>query len=39
MSIVVSMLNSEVSDLNTSKQSTFTQDRGSLNDVTLTKLD
>ncbi|MBA0549782.1 hypothetical protein Golob_020795, partial [Gossypium lobatum] len=48
MSIVVSLLNSEISYLNTSKQPIFTQaplmshdvkDRTSLNDVTLTKLD
>ncbi|PPD82705.1 hypothetical protein GOBAR_DD20371 [Gossypium barbadense] len=48
ISTVISMLNSEISDLNTPKQPAFTQaplmshdveDRGSLNDVTLTNLD
>ncbi|PPD81869.1 hypothetical protein GOBAR_DD21197 [Gossypium barbadense] len=48
ISTVISMLNSEISDLNTPKQLAFTQapqmshdveDRGSLNDVTLTNLD
>ncbi|KAK8368363.1 hypothetical protein V6Z12_A01G035600 [Gossypium hirsutum] len=48
MPIIVSMLNSEILDLNTPKQPAFTQgplmshdveDRGSLNDVTLTNLD
>ncbi|TYH86368.1 hypothetical protein ES332_D01G037300v1 [Gossypium tomentosum] len=47
ISTVISMLNSEISDLNTPKQPAFTQaplmshdveDRGSLNDVTLTNL-
>ncbi|TYG81860.1 hypothetical protein ES288_D01G039200v1 [Gossypium darwinii] len=48
ISTVISILNSEISDLNTPKQPAFTQapqmshdveDRGSLNDVTLTNLD
>ncbi|KAK8312336.1 hypothetical protein V6Z12_D01G034900 [Gossypium hirsutum] len=48
ISTVISMLNSEISDLNTPKQPAFTQaplmshnveNRGSLNDVTLTNLD
>ncbi|TYG81864.1 hypothetical protein ES288_D01G039600v1 [Gossypium darwinii] len=48
ISTVISMLNSEISDLKTPKQPAFTQaplmshnveDRGSLNDVTLTNLD
>ncbi|KAK8312328.1 hypothetical protein V6Z12_D01G034400 [Gossypium hirsutum] len=48
ISTVISMLNSEISDLNTPKQPAFTQaplmshdveDRGSLNGVTLTNLD
>ncbi|PPS06032.1 hypothetical protein GOBAR_AA14622 [Gossypium barbadense] len=48
ISTVISMLNSEISDLNTPKQPAFTQaplishdveDKGSFNDVTLTNLD